>query len=268
MAATYEWIYLAFTVDLLGQNIGRNDGLEPGDFYFGDRSYFGQVMSGAPLGQQMLIGRTSGKPSLVLAKPVYAADASLEGIVAMSAQVKQISDAVVNTRVGETGFAFLVDDTGRLVAHGSPDVLSGALQDFSRHPAVVQASLTGADGSLFVYGAEKKRVVAYTQETQLGWTLVVQQGYTEAFAPLQRSRRLAPGLLLLTGGGVVAAALVLARKVVQPLEHLSSVADKISRGGLEQPLSQTLRKDEIGRLARSIERLKIRVAIAVSELHK
>lgn len=262
MAVTYEWIYLAFTLDLQGQNIARNDGRDPETFYFGDRGYFQQVIKGQPLGQQMLVGRTSGKPSLVLARPIHASSGNVQGVVAMSAQVKQMSEAVVRTRIGETGFAFLVDDVGRLVAHGSPNVLSEALQDFSDHPAVLHPA------GLFVYGEGEERRVAYTQKTGLGWTLVVQQDYQEAFAPLMRSRRLALSLLLLTGLVVVLAALLLSRRMVYPLEHLSSAAENISRGDLQTTLKQTRRTDEIGRLARAIERLKISVAIAVDEHRK
>ena len=43
----YDWNYLAFTVGPEGQNIARSDG-KPLKYY-GDRSYFKQVLNGSPL---------------------------------------------------------------------------------------------------------------------------------------------------------------------------------------------------------------------------
>ncbi|MET0091815.1 MAG: hypothetical protein ABW068_17680, partial [Candidatus Thiodiazotropha sp.] len=50
---TYGWIYLAFTVDINGQNISRSDNKELKDY--SDRRYVRQVLGGQPLGQQVLI---------------------------------------------------------------------------------------------------------------------------------------------------------------------------------------------------------------------
>ena len=74
---TYDWAYLAHTTDTAGNNIGRSDG--KATRYYGDRDYFQQVMQGQPVGQQVLIGKTSGEPALVLAKPIYGASNNLKG---------------------------------------------------------------------------------------------------------------------------------------------------------------------------------------------
>ena len=262
MSDTYGWIYLAFTVSPDGQNVGRNDGKNAADFYFGDRRYFKQVMSGQSAGQQMLIGRTSGKPSLVLAKPVTDSAGGLAGIVAMSAQVREVSDAVVQTQVGQTGFAFLLDDQGRVIAHGHPDVLTNAPQDFSTHPALA------TDSQLFTFESDGKQVVAYAQKTQLGWTMVVQQDYDEAFAPLVRSRRAGRQLFAVTISLILISAFLLVRRLVHPLKNLTQAAENISRGNLEVKIAETERGDEIGALARAIDRLKVSIRIAVDELQK
>lgn len=264
MSDSYEWIFLAFTVTADGQNIGRNDDQNPADYYFGDRSYFKQVMQDdLDTGQQMLIGRTSGKPSLVLAKPVLNSDSKV-GIVAMSAQVQEISDAVVSARVGNTGFAFLLDETGKVIAHGQPEALTQALQDFSSHPA-----LRGEASEVFSYTLANKKFVTYTQKTDLGWTMVVQQDYNEAFASLRRSRQLGFALLLVTILLVVIIAFLLARRFVMPIQQLTQVADDISRGRLlKGEISEAQRSDEIGALAKAIERMRVSIDLAFQELRQ
>ncbi|MEZ5583030.1 MAG: hypothetical protein R3F37_09950 [Candidatus Competibacteraceae bacterium] len=76
----YEWAYLVFTIDPSGQNIGRNDG-KPTTSY-ADRQYFKDVMSGKPIGQQVLVGRTTGKPALILAVPIPRGVQGRAGVIA------------------------------------------------------------------------------------------------------------------------------------------------------------------------------------------
>lgn len=264
MNDSYEWIYLAFTVNASGENIGRNDEQKPEEYYFGDRSYFKQVMEeGLAIGQQMLIGRTSGKPSLVLAKPVIDSKDNKLGIVAMSAQVQEISDAVVKARVGETGFAFLLDEKGQVIAHGQPENLSEVLEDYSEHPA-----LQSPVEEVFNYTLEKDRFVSYTKTTDLGWTMVVQQDYNEAYASLKRSRQLGIALLLITISLVLLIAYLLTRRFVKPIQNLTGIADEISRGRSSKEIIETQRNDEIGALAKAIERMRVSINLAFKELDK
>ncbi|MEZ5583031.1 MAG: hypothetical protein R3F37_09955 [Candidatus Competibacteraceae bacterium] len=37
--------------------------------------------------------------------------------------------------MGETGYAILLDETGKAIAHGRPEQLTESLQDMSDHPA-------------------------------------------------------------------------------------------------------------------------------------
>ena len=75
---SYKWIYLAFTVQPDGVNVGRSDG-QPVQNY-ADREYFQQVMQGQMTGHQVVIGKTSNKPALILAAPLYGADTVKKGV--------------------------------------------------------------------------------------------------------------------------------------------------------------------------------------------
>ena len=57
--SAYGWAYLVFTVSRDGQNVGRSDDESPQKFQYGDRSYFKQVIEGKPVGQEVVIGKTS-----------------------------------------------------------------------------------------------------------------------------------------------------------------------------------------------------------------
>ncbi|MFO1371328.1 MAG: cache domain-containing protein [Candidatus Competibacteraceae bacterium] len=261
--STYDLAYLVFTVGREGQNVGRSDNNPPQ--YYGDRSYFKQVMDGQSFAQEVVIGKTTQKPALILAGPIRTAANSIGGVMAMAMQLTDISQAVVGIKIGQTGFAILLDENNRVIAHGHPQQITKDLQDLSEHPAL---HLKGAPEEAVRYEEGGKRIAAYTQKTVLGWTLIVQQDYDEAFAPLLEAQRKALFLIGFTLILVAAVAYWLSRQLASPIWELTTVAENISRGNFDQRIVGTERHDEIGALARAIERMAISIKIAFERLRK
>ena len=78
----YNWNYLAFTVDVKGNNVGRSD--DKSLKYYGDRSYVKQVLEGSQFGKQVLIGKTSGKPAFVLSTAIHDNFSKVKGVLAIA----------------------------------------------------------------------------------------------------------------------------------------------------------------------------------------
>ncbi|OGR18959.1 MAG: hypothetical protein A2X81_17290 [Desulfobacterales bacterium GWB2_56_26] len=260
---TYEWIYLAFTILPDGQNLGRSDG-KPVTFY-GDREYFKQVLGGKPMGQQVLLGKTSNKPAFILAKPIKGEGAKNHGVIAIAMTLEDLSKTITKTRIGETGYAILLDDTNRLIAHGQGEV-SSELQDFSSHPVLSQRNRFDHDS--FVFEDNGKKIVAFSKRTGQGWTLIVQQDYKEAYAAADQAQRNALLLLLVTLATVIVIAYLLARRLSTPIRNLTLIADEISRGNLNAVIKEKGRSDEIGALARAIDRMGVSLQMAFERLRK
>ncbi|MDS4041797.1 MAG: cache domain-containing protein [Candidatus Competibacter sp.] len=165
---SYEWAYLVFTVNRDGQNIGRSDDEPPQKFKYGDRSYFKQVLEGKPLGQEVVIGRTTQKPALIMAGPIQDGGNPIRGVLALAMHLVDVSQVVTGARIGKTGFAILVDENNKVIAHGKPEQVAQALQDLSGHPALRNPESAQAP---IIYEDAGKRIVAFTQKTSLGWTL-------------------------------------------------------------------------------------------------
>ena len=263
ITASYEWIYLAFTILPDGQNLGRSDGNPP--TYYGDRDYFQQVLGGRAIGQQVLLGKTSGKPSFILAKPIKAEGAKSLGVIAIAMTLEDLSKTITKTKIGETGYAILLDDKNRLIANGK-GAISSELQDFSAHPALQQDNRV--DNESFVFAEEGKKIVAYSQKTKLGWTLIVQQDYREAYAAAAEAQKNAVLLLVITLAAVMLVAFLLANRLSTPIRNLTFIADEISRGNLGAEIKETGRSDEIGALARAIERMGVSLQMAFERLRK
>jgi methyl-accepting chemotaxis protein len=121
---------------------------------------------------------------------------------------------------------------------------------------------------MIIHKDEGKQVIAYSKKTRQGWTLLVQQDYDEAYAAADKARMNALILLVVTLLFVAAAAYFLAGRLATPIRRLTVVADEISCGKLDAKIGETGRQDEIGALARSIERMGVSLQMAFDRLRK
>lgn len=259
---TYEWAYLVFTIGPDGQNVGRSDNEPATQYRYADRRYFQQVMADQAVGQEVVIGRTTGKPALILAGPI-SREGQRVGVLALAIHLAEIADTVTNLKIGTSGYALLLDETGKAISHGRPGATATVLQDLSQH-AALQPRQGG--WSLVSYQEEGKPVVGYTQKTRHGWTLILQQDYDEAYAPLHQAQRHA---LIVLGGSLVlllVLAYLLAQRLAEPIRELTRVAENLSRGKLDEQMVATERGDEIGALARAIERMGASIRLAFERL--
>ncbi len=259
----YDWAYLAFTIDLRGQNVGRSDG---GDKkFYGDRDYFRQVTEGERFGKQVLIGKTSGKPALILSTGIFDAAGRLQGVLALAMTLEALSGDIVNATVGTSGFSFLLDERGEVIAHPN-DAFTQSRVDMSNHQAL-SASANGE--SLVQYSDyDGQQVVAVAQKTRQGWTMVTQQNHAEAYRLIKEENFKATILLLATLVAVVLVAIIVSRRLTAPLRDLTQVADQYSQGQLDLPISGLDRGDEIGQLAQAIERLGTSIQLAMERLRR
>lgn len=259
----YDWAYLAFTVDLKGNNIGRNDGKKA--TYYGDREYFKQVIEGAQFGKQILIGKTSGKPAMVLSTGIFDGSDKLVGVLAQAMTLEELSGNIVNNRIGETGFTFLVDEKGEVIAHPDAEKTRSRV-DLSKHPAL-QSLAQGHSASVYE-DQNGDKIVAVARKTTQGWTMVSQQNYAEAYQYIKAENRKALYLLIATFVIVCVIAVLMSRSLAAPIRELTAVADKYSQGELNLIITGLDRNDEIGQLSQAIDRLGTSIRMAISRLQK
>ena len=261
MANEYKAVYLAFTIAPDGTNVGRSDQEPPKNY--GDRIYVQQVLRGAGLGQQVVISRTNGQPALILSVPIIA-EQKLTGVLAIGMTINDVSSGIANVQIGRSGYAFLLDSTGKVIAHQKREYVE-ALKDMSQHPAFLGAS--EITNKRVVYTDERGRsVLAYARKTKQGWTLVLQQDVEEAYAPIAEANRNALLLLALTLVFVGLVSYLLAQRLTRPIRSLTRIADEISRGNLKATIPEVGRSDEIGGLARAVDRLGASIKVAMARL--
>ncbi|HEY1436303.1 MAG TPA: GAF domain-containing protein [Casimicrobiaceae bacterium] len=183
--------------------------------------------------------------------------------------LKFIWDVVSRIRIGEKGKAYVVDDTGHLVA--DPDIgLVLKKTDLSAldHVKAAFAGRIGESARLARDVSGNEVLTAFAPIDPLGWKVFVEQPVSEVYATLNASI-LRTGLLILLGlAASIVASLAFARSMVRPIAVLQEGAQRIGAGDLEQKI-EIHTGDELEALANQFNRMtgKLRESYAGLE-HK
>ncbi|WP_244749730.1 HAMP domain-containing protein [Mesorhizobium sp. L-2-11] len=225
--------------------IGLNR-MESGSDRSGDPAVAGARSTGLWYGPVMF--RNGSEPFLTMA---MAGNRKADAFVVAEINLKLIWIVVSEVRVGRSGQAFVLDQTGRLIAH--PDI-SKVLQGTDENTAAARRRLrdeiaTAGGEATTARNAENERVVtAMASIPSVGWTMFVEQPQAEAFAPLYASLWRTGGLLL--AALILAAALAywLARRMTGPIRQLEEGTEKIGAGQFDHRIDIAT-GDELERLA-------------------
>jgi signal transduction histidine kinase len=161
------------------------------------------------------------------------------GVSIAEVNLKLIWDVVSRITVGKHGHAYVVDANGRLIAH--PDI-SAVLRntDMSKLPQVRAAQENDSKSDVVERASviEGKDVLtASAPIPPLGWMMFIELPIEEAYAPLYGALwRLA---IVLLGASLVAAfaGVILARRMVGPIQALRAGAARIGGGDFSQRIS-------------------------------
>lgn len=170
------------------------------------------------------------------------------GATIAEVNLKLIWEVITGIRVGGTGYAFVTDTAGRLIAH--PD-MSLVLRetDLSVLPQVAGAMAGSGERVQTARALSGQSVLsAHATIPRLGWIVFVEQPTAEALAPVYAA--LYQTLALLALGVVLAllAGVVLARRLTGPIRALQAGAERLGQGDLAQRIVVST-GDEIGTLA-------------------
>ena len=105
-------------------------------------------------------------------------------------QLEELWQVVDNVKVGMSGRAFLVDDSGRIIADGRPDgkkrIARG--ERIGGHPLARATTVADARYTRAYDGVEVLAVSTAPLE-RYGWRVIVEQPTADAFAPSSRLER-------------------------------------------------------------------------------
>jgi signal transduction histidine kinase len=177
--------------------------------------------------------RRGSEPYMTLAIAGPQRDA---GVSIAEVNLKFIWDVVSQIKVGQSGYAYVVDAQGRLVAH--PDIsLVLRNTDMSRLAQIKAARESGEQVQEADNLQGQKVLTAHAPISPLGWLMFTELPAKEANAPLRAALLRLAWILLAALFFAVFAGVFLAGRLVGPIRALSAGAARIGGGDLGQRIS-------------------------------
>ncbi|MEN6324859.1 MAG: methyl-accepting chemotaxis protein [Syntrophomonas sp.] len=231
-----------------------------------DREYFQKAWHGTANISDPILNKMSNTMVISMAVPIMDDGRSL-GVLVAFVHANTLSNITNKIKLGETGYAFVLNHEGTNIAHPDIDLVVkqyNATKDLKNQPALKplvdlqQKMIAGKQGAGEYTFKGVNRFLAYAPISGTSWSLAVTMDKAEAFAGITKLKNiliLATFLLVFLG---LILAYIMGRKIGKPIMRVSQHAEnELAQGDFTIVLGRELtdRKDEIGGLARSFNEL-------------
>ena len=208
-------------------------------------------------------------PTAVLAVPI--SDAQNQAWLVGRVNLEELWRMVDRIRVGNRGYASVVTNEGQLLAHGDPDQKSRVARGdrMSSHPLVSLLNARRNDTTVSAEYSDDRGPMLGVAATiaSLGWTVIVEQPQTEAFAipfALQRQLEFAIGAALLA---MLLVGYYWGRSFINPILALTRGTRALASGHLDERVVVDS-TDELGQLGDAFNNMADRLVELQEDVRK
>jgi methyl-accepting chemotaxis protein len=188
------------------------------------------------------------QPVVSAAKAVYQGD-QIVGVMAIDISLGTLTSMINKTKIGDTGYAFLLDKNGIVLAHPNKKLITKSLakeafyKKMNKKEGVVNEIFEGKD-----------REFGYAVNPTTGWTIAGLVNKSELASKGQKI--LAPILitLLLVLAVSILVSLIVTRMITKPIHTLQKTMKSVEEGDLSVSL-EIKQKNEIGQLSISFNEM-------------
>ncbi|PHR23892.1 MAG: chemotaxis protein [Desulfotalea sp.] len=209
-------------------------------------------LSGGPVVGEISKSKVTGDIIAVICAPVYSHQGQFVGIFGISMKATNFTDIVLAKKVGKTGYAFMANKEGIVIAHPvKKHELTLDMRRISGMEEISGEMLAGARGVLEYVFQGTAKIAGYAPIAMTGWSVAITQNKMDF---LEAPHAIRKNIILVT---VVSVALVftliilVSRTITKPINlavaSLKDIAE--GEGDLTMRLPVTS-EDEIGELAK------------------
>jgi methyl-accepting chemotaxis protein len=243
-----------FVVDLQGNALVTNEGISTA-LNVADREYFKQAANGKSAISEILTSKTTNKPVVAIAEPIYLNDQVI-GVLGASVDFETISSHAAEIKIGKNGYAYMIDKSGMFIYHPTTEkILKDNIKDIKSDElqVLVKKMQAGESGTGFYTYENVYKFVRFVPVGQ--WVLVLTAEYDEYMKPALTIRQ---STLIIAVSCIIIAMLIAyfisTYNIVLPIRKLQQLMSKAGNGDLT--VSANIKtKDEIGELAKSFNEM-------------
>jgi sigma-B regulation protein RsbU (phosphoserine phosphatase) len=208
-------------------------------------------------------------------KPGKKEDKEVAGIVTADLSVDWLTKHLSSVKVGETGYCFLISDSGVFLAHPDKNlIMKESIFSVAERPGLARlkdvgrAMLSEQSGFLDLGKGVRGResFLGFARLPSNGWSLGVVFPKDELFADTKRLYEYTAIIAVAGVALLLVMSLVVARSIAAPLKRMAQVTGRVAAGELDLKVPDTERKDEVGSLAKAFSQMNVDLKRYIKEL--
>nr|WP_077210827.1 methyl-accepting chemotaxis protein [Bacillus dakarensis] len=181
------------------------------------------------------------------------------GVMAVNIFLSHIQQLTNQVKVGDEGYALLLDKNKNFIAHPTRELGSQATDEFFNN-------MYGSEKGQFDYLFEgENKLMSFTTNELTGWKIagsIYSSEISQAANPIFQSTLIVIGIAFILGTVLV---LFILKSVMKPLQELKEKALTISRGDLTEGV-QIYSNDEIGQLGKAFNEMQEKLKDLVKQV--
>jgi len=189
-----------------------------------DRVYYQNVLRTEKAQySEALLSKSDNKAIMVFASPVFDGKGKLKGVLGLDITLDFLVDVIANQKVGDTGYACLINKEGTIVAH--PDktfILKKNYLESDDKNQIFHDMIAGKEGYGFYNEMGKERLAAYTPIKANGWSVFVSQEESEFKAASRSIQRVLITLFFFVVIIAVVITFFFTRGITLPIQQIVS----------------------------------------------
>lgn len=244
---------LIFVTDIKGMQVARSDDKNQYDD-MSDRDYFKAACSNKKtVVSDVLISKTTGKPAVVIATPIFNKQGELQGILGGTLDLSVLEEMRSKIVIGKTGYAFITDTQGQILAH--PDQQMVEERKNVTDIEIVKKALAGESGATNYEYNGSKVFGSYARVSTTGWAVVVRQNQDEAFSSVTQMEIKMASMSAVILIIIIAIGVIVSKGMIKPLLVLKEAAQQLAQGNLVYEFKINT-EDEVGDLSNSFMEMR------------
>ncbi|MGO9371949.1 MAG: methyl-accepting chemotaxis protein [Syntrophobacteraceae bacterium] len=199
-----------------------------------DREYFKEVKKGGKADVASIAkSKATNQPVMVVYSPIRSETGDFLGILCLTSKVDLLVNLVADTKVGVTGYAFMLDEKGFIIAHPRRELILDLNVSTTTGTEELGRDMTGQKRGIILYSFEgKEKIGAFAPVGVRGWSIGVIEPKEELLSQVNafRNQGIIIGVALL--GFALTVILFFGRSISKPItrivEGLSENGDQVS----------------------------------------
>lgn len=210
----------------------------------------------------MIENMSTGLKQIPISAPILDNNNNFQGALTSLVNVESLENYIGQIKLGETGYGFLLSETGNILFHPEQERVGKSYKEYSVNPDMEkifsEKILVEGEGFLTYKDYDGgQKTAAYATVPSTGWKVVVTVPNKEIYTELDKSKLVIMVLISVAILLIILVSLLVAGFIAAPIKSLAEHMNVLANADFTKEVDIKLlqREDELGLLAISVDKM-------------